>query len=216
MDNAIENSRREESSDINIRYIGYSLLKDVKFSGEQVVPHILSEGQDELGKHFNVEKLVGLDLEDFLLLPENEASLKDKFKVMLHITQQFQAIDQAGFILFDRHAWNIRVINWGNDKISTRQIDIDQYYDKVAEASYSLEGQERFESMNDSLKKIGTNLWAPTVNDLISQELSVVDINKNNEIVNLLRANKWKPEAKKNGSNLEEHETLLKQIIEML
>jgi hypothetical protein len=216
MDNveATDQVRREEASDKNIRYLGYNLLKNIEFEEEPVVPKILSEGKDAKGPYFNVENLPGMDVADFLELPEDEASVKDKLRVMLHIVGQFQAIDKAGFVLADRHVWNIRLLGW-KDKISTRQIDVDEYYDKDADSTYSLDRQKTLEEFNDSFKKTGTDLWAPTVNSLLSAELGAIDIGRNPEIVKLLRTQKWEADTKPHGSNLIEHEEILKKAIQM-
>ena len=167
------------------------------------------------GPFFEVEKLPGLDVEDFLILPESEASVKDKLQVMLHVVGQFQAIDKAGFVLFDRHMWNIRLLDW-KGKISTRQIDVDEYYDKDADATVSLDRQKSLEEMNDSKKKIGVDLWAGTVQTMLVAELNVVDIGRNPEMVKLLCTYKYETGAKEHGSNLTEHEEVLKKAISML
>jgi len=211
MDNISNNERREPSGEKNMRFLGYHFLKDIKFSGQPVVPKIISEGEDVDGTFFMVEKLDGMDLDDFLRLPESEVSLKDKFSVMLHITQQYEAVDEAGFVLFDRHAFNIRVLNWKAGEISTRQVDVDQIYDKKTDASYSMDDQDRFESMNDSLNKLGRNLWQSTIVNLISQELKIVDIGRHREIVELLR--KEKEITMNKGTSLDIHEMALRGVV---
>lgn len=215
MDTKIDETIRERSYDRNVKYIAYSLLKDVSFQGEQVVPRIISEDEDEFGKHFNVEKLGGIDLYDFMFLPETEVSTKQKFKVLLHITKQLQEIDKSGFILFDRHSSNIRVLNW-QDKISTRQMDLENYYDKLAEAILSSDNQKASEEMVSILKEKGIDLWAPTVEELVSQAIGIAKIGGKSELVELFKKQEWKPDTKRKGSNLNEYEQVLLEALKLL
>ncbi len=215
MDTVTEETHRERSYDRNIRHIAYSLLRDVSFQGEPVTPKAISEGEDEFGKHFKVEKLRGQDLTDFMFLPESEVSTKQKFEVLLHITRQLQEIDKAGFILFDRNSGNIRVLDW-KDKISTRQIDIENYYDKSAEAMYSSGDQKSYEEMMETLKEKKVDLWAPTVEQLVSQAIAISKNGNRPDLVELFEKQEWKPTAKRKGLNLKEHEKVLLKALKTI
>ncbi len=215
MDKVVEESHRERAYDRNVRYISYSLLKNIRFENEPVVPKILSEGNDEFGKHFNVEKLQGLDLSDFILLPESEVNTKRKLEVLLHVTQQLQEIDKSGFVLFDRNAGNIRVLEW-QDKISTRQIDLEEYYDKLADAMYSSGDQKGYDEMVDLLKEKNVDLWAPSVQKLVYHAIAVAKNGKQPEMIKLFEKEEWGPDAKRKGSNLIEHEQVLSEALDLL
>lgn len=162
-DNIAEIYHRERSTFENIRYINFNLLKEVEFQGEPVVPKILGEENDEFGPFFKVEKLGGLDLGDFLHLPD--VDIKTKLKVIKHVISQLQTIDQSGFVLFDRNGGNIRVLHW-EVNISTRQIDVEDIYDKDADAVYSFNTQKGYEGMIDAFSKKDIDIWAPAVNKI--------------------------------------------------
>ncbi|OGM77755.1 hypothetical protein A2188_02785 [Candidatus Woesebacteria bacterium RIFOXYA1_FULL_43_9] len=162
-DNIAEIYHTERSTPKNVRYINYNLLRAVEFQGEPVVPKILGEEKDEIGSFFKVEKLNGLDLGDFLHLPD--VDIKTKLKVIKHVISQLQAIDESGFVLFDRNGGNVRVLEW-KENISTRQIDIEDIYDKSADAVYSLDGQKGYEDMIDALSEKDIDIWAPAVNKI--------------------------------------------------
>lgn len=162
-DNVAEIYHRERSAPKNVRYINYNLLREVVSNGEPVVPKILGEEKDEFGPYFKVEKLGGLDLADFLHLPE--VDIKTKFKVLKHVISQLQAIDESGFVIFDRNGGNIRVLQWEGN-ISTRQIDIEDIYDKSADAVYSSGTQKGSEDMINALSKKDIDIWAPAVNKI--------------------------------------------------
>lgn len=215
MDIVAEKTHRERAYDRNVRYIAYSLLKDVKFSDEPVVPKIISESKDEFGPHFNVEELPGIDLADFLFLPEEEVGTKDKFSAMLHVAKQLEAIDKAGFVIFDRNSGNIRVLDWKDGKISTRQVDIEDYYDKLADATYSSGDQKGYEEMVDLMNSKGVNLWAYQINKLIASEVGIATRAGKPEIKDVLEKHEW-PDGEKKGCNLSEHIKTLEQIMESL
>lgn len=162
-DNVAEIYHKERSTPKNVRYINYNLLREVEFQGEPVVPKILGEEKDEFGPFFKVEKLDGLDLGDFLHLPD--VNIKTKLKVLKHVISQLQAIDESGFVLFDRNGGNIRVLQWEGN-ISTRQIDVENIYDKSADAVYSFDGQKSYEDMIDAFLKKDIDIWAPAVNKI--------------------------------------------------
>ena len=161
----------EHSLPKNVRYINYKLLSGVEFSGEPVVPMILKEGQDELGGFFEVEELPGEDLAD--LLHDQSQGVKVKMEVVLHVVKQLRSIDQAGFVLFDRNADNIRIINV-NERISTRQMDIEDMYDKVTNAVYGL-SQSKYEDMIQRLEKMGIDIWSPSVNRFAQNVCSLLN-----------------------------------------
>lgn len=175
-----EQYHREKSYPKNIRHICYSLLAGIEFSGEPVVPKILGEDRDELGDFFKVEKLQGMDLADFLHTPTID--LKTKLTVLRHTAQQLEVVDGAGFVLFDRNGGNIRVLDW-KDRISTRQIDVEDMYDKASDVVYSLEGQKGYEEMIEALNAKGVDLWAPTVCKLAQSAMGILDGTKTKEIL---------------------------------
>lgn len=176
---------RERAAERNARYINYSLLKNVSFQGEPVVPKIIEEGEDEFGKYFNVEKLPGLDLGDILKLSENEAGAAVKMKVLKTIIGQFEAIDKAGFVIFDRNGGNIRVLDW-KEKVSIRQMDLEDVYDKQADAIYSVSNPSSYEYMLDQDKKIGADLWMYAARSMIIAAKGLAVSTHNIEMENLL------------------------------
>jgi len=171
LDLSASKAHTERSTPKNVRYINYKLLSGVEFSGEPVVPKILREGQDELGGFFKVEELQGEDLAD--LLRDQSLGAKVKMEVVLHVVKQLQSIDQAGFVLFDRNADNIRIISM-NKRISTRQMDIEDMYDKDTDAVYSL-SQSKYEDMIQRLKKMGIDIWLPSVNRFAQNVCSLLN-----------------------------------------
>ena len=134
---------------------------------------------------------------------------------MLHITEQLSAVDKAGFVIFDRNSGNIRVLDWKRGKISTRQIDIEDYYDKGVDATYSSGDQKGYEEMVDLMNGKGVNLWASTINKLINAEIGVAERAGVNEIKEILLKHEW-PEGEPKGCNLVEHSVVLKLILDFI
>lgn len=174
MDQATEQYHREVGSPKSVRYLGYSLLGNVSCCGEPVVPRILGEEANELGSFFKVEELSGVDLSDFLHLP---IDVNDKLRVIQHIVHQLEAIDQAGFVIFDRHGGNIRVVNW-NGKASTRQVDVEDMYDKNKDQVLSSDSAANYRDMINQLKMKGIDLWTPTVNILAGMTIKAIGSEK--------------------------------------
>lgn len=188
--------RREPSSDCNVRYIGYNLLKDVTHNGEPVVPAILGEKTTKLwGRHFEVEHLPGMDFTDYLSDPD--VSIVEKLLVLLHIIEQLQAIDKKGFVIFDRHGNNIRVLSASPDHISTRQMDIEQLYDKDANCVYAQPEREPLEELLDNLQARGSSVWTPSVQKLASEGKFIGKVHNDQEIRDTFSGVTW-------GSSLED------------
>ena len=205
----IQETRWHKSYDRNIRHINYSLLKTIRFSEEPVVPNIISEGVDEIyGRYFEVEELPGMDLDDLIEL--DNVLIKDKFQVILHVIRQLQKIDEEGFVLFDRSSSNIRVLKWGEEKVSVRQMDIEDIYDKDADCVHSLEDQEAIEKNVKLFKEKNIDFWTPTVNNLASMGTRIA--RKDNQHIEIqLSQCKWKPGTK--GSNLKSVEKVVSEIL---
>ncbi len=168
--------RKHDYEAKNVRFLGYNFLKNVTFNGEPVVPVILSE-EDVGDKHFKVEKLGGQDLNAFVHEP---ISITEKLKVFDHVAGQLQAIDAAGMVLFDRLGRNIRVLSSGKKGISTRQMDIEYFYDKKADAIYSdsLAGERHYEQYAFTQKLRRWDLWSEAVQSMAFDLLSIKDIVK--------------------------------------
>jgi hypothetical protein len=150
--------RRENFERDKVRFVGYDLLKLVTFKDEPVVPAVLSNGDGD--KHFYVEKLGGEDFRNVVF--DEGVSPIDKLSVIDHVIGQLQAIDQAGVVLFDRAARNIRVLRYGSSGISTRQLDIEEFYVKASRTVYS-SGYSFNGPRIEYYKEMGYNLWGETV-----------------------------------------------------
>lgn len=186
----------------NVRFLGYNLLRDVQFDGQPVVPKILGEKNDELaGPIYEVENLSGTDLD--LLIQNQSVSYSDKLSVLFHVAGQLEAIDQAGFIPFDRSGSNIRVLSYGADGVSTRQLDIEDVYDHEGDCLYSQENASMSHEVLDLFKEKGVDYWARNVTMLA--ELAQIAANLANDRLALseFEKHKW-PFGNPKGSTLSE------------
>lgn len=207
--------RLERTGLSNIRYACYNLLKNIRFSGEPVVPRIISERKEDelLGPVFGVEKLEGVDLADFLL--DEGIQLKRKLEVLRHVIRQLEQIDEAGYVLFDRHGGNIRVLKWGENEISVRQIDIEDMYDKRADKVYSSDIPSR-SSLIETFKKAGINLWVNAVGNISLQGMGAAERSGYSRVSNLLSRHVWDRTESPRGSNLTQLEKGIESAIESL
>lgn len=166
---------REQAYDRNVRYLGYNLLKEIRFNCEPVVPALISEGSDLFGRYHEVENLQGVTLETFL--EDKTITAKEKYRVLLHVVDQLQEIDRAGFVIFDRCPRNIQVLSYGSDNISTRQMDLEDFYDKKADALYSLANVSITENILDDQNQMGIDPWYREVRRLgnLSLNLAIYD-----------------------------------------
>ncbi|QQG41555.1 MAG: hypothetical protein HYV90_05375 [Candidatus Woesebacteria bacterium] len=150
----------------NIRFLGYHFLRNVSFNGEPVVPVIISEADEVGNRHFNVERLGGMDLDDLMDVSDSAISLKDKLEVVRHVVLQLKAIDDAGFWIHDRAGRNVKVLSWGLNGISTRQVDLEDFYDKKTNSLYSDHRSDYLEQFVDRQYILGQTPWAYCVGQL--------------------------------------------------
>ena len=213
----IEDDERLERIDFRkIRYICYDLLKDVRFSGEPVVPKITSTEKTVKfkGLVFGVEKLEGMNLSDYLL--DGNIPLKDKLEVLLHVTRQLRQIDKAGYVLFDRHGGNIRILRWGESGVSTRQVDIEDMYDKRANRVYSSSGSLDIELI-EIFKSKGLDLWVNAVSSISLQGIGVIERSGYGYcVLDLLSKHVWDKTRAPKGSNLVDLEKAIGNAIDIL
>lgn len=183
----------EKYEEKSVRFINYTLLSKVRFNGEPVVPAILSENSGNPG-YFEVEYLKGLSLSGFLKLTEDKADLKTKLQVIRHVAGQYKAIDDAGFVIFDRHPLNVMVLGWANNKISTRQVDIEDMYDKSADAVYGEFDRQYYERYMEDVLRRGQDPWYLQISHLAITAFDILsDANRLDAgmtILNKLR-NEW-------------------------
>jgi ribosomal protein S18 acetylase RimI-like enzyme len=192
----------EASGRGNVRFIGYNLLKNVQFDNQPVVPKILREKNDELiGPIFEVENLPGVDLDE--LIQSSSISYLDKLSVLSYVAGQLEAIDQAGFIPFDRSGSNIRVLSYGDNGISTRQIDIEDIYDRAGDCLYSKEGSGMTDEVLDTFRNKDINFWARNVTLLTELSQVAADIADDQLALSEFEKLKW-PLGNPNGSTLAE------------
>lgn len=193
------------------RYIGYSLLKNVEYNGEPVVPRILEEGSEPDNVYLKTELLPGIELGEFIAKPD--VTLKRKFEVFLHIASQFQAIDKAGFELFDRNHKNVRILDWG-DKISVRQVDIPDLYDKTSESFYSSVWKSDYDDYLKRLTEQGLSVWTPEIDRLQELETEVLRKSRRKDLLDLVSD----PDGLQNNTPdvLEAHVRKLKNLVEVL
>ena len=197
----------EKADQKGVRYRCYQLLQNVRFNGEPVVPQLLSEVKPHqlLGTAFEVEQLEGKDLAEFLHDPS--ISLQTKWKVLLYIIRQFQAIDEAGYVLFDRHGGNIRVLEW-ETKISVRQMDIEDMYDKNRNKVYSSDGNWDI-SLIRSLEKKGVDPWFYACKAIANQGIGLAQRTGNERMAGVLKRLIDQP-----GSSLSDFEKALRAAVE--
>jgi len=194
----------ERSNSLNVRHICYSLLSKVIFDGEPIVPAIISEKQDTefFGNVFEVERLGGEDLYDYI---KNKDHLKsEKLLVLLHVVRQLKAIDEAGYIIFDRHGSNIRVLSSNPQHISVRHVDIEDMYDKQADCTYSLRGSSMSDETADLFKSKGISLWVLAVDKLAVEGELIGEIHDDQAITDIFSLCRW--ETGERGHSLEELE----------
>lgn len=204
-----ESTHREKQEKVHDRFIGYSLLKNIRYNNEPVVPRILNEGRDEDGEYFETENLPGTDLRDFMLGPK--PSIKQKIEVMQEVIKQLMVIDEAGYMLLDRHGQNIRVLKYGN-KISIRQMDIQDLYDKEADTVYVSGFRKVYDEIIDGWKKKKVDLWASSINFLLKLELLALESENKTEAIGLLSKHEWSDKQLKKGSNLVDHLQVLEEV----
>lgn len=197
---------REKSDSLYSRYIGYKLLEKVRFDDEPVCPRIVKEGKDAGGDFLEVEELEGMDLSDFIQL--NSVDFKTKMRVFMQVAKQWQAIDDAGFVLTDRHGSNIRVTQF-LEKISIRQIDIEEIYDKLTQAAYA-GSRSSTNMLFDLRKELGRDLWSGELYELLEMEIKVCEQHKmSTELIMLLK------KLKREEKTLAQHIDLLAKIIDL-
>jgi len=206
-------THREKPDHVYDRFIGYSLLKNIRHNGEPVVPRILREGKDDKGLFFETEELPGTDLDVFLM--DSKPTIEQKMQVMMEVTKQLMTIDRAGYMLLDRHGQNIRVLKH-EGKISVRQMDIQDLYDKEAGTVYVSGYRKVYDELIDGWKERGVDLWAQTVNFLLKLELLALKNANKTEATELLDQHRWSDNHMKNGSNLNDHLQALKDVYDML
>lgn len=200
----------EKSYDKNIRHICYSLLSKVTFEDEPVVPKILSEKRSDLiGDFFEVENLEGVDFIDYVLDKTKPKELK--LKILLHIVKQLKAIDDAGFVIFDRHGRNIRLLSESSDHIATRQIDIEDMYDKKADCVYSLMNASMSDDLIDIFKEKDIPLWVQSVDKLAIIGEAIGETHNSQTIVDIFSLCRW--ERGERGHDLNELERACLQAI---
>jgi hypothetical protein len=145
----------------NERYIGHKLLEKVMYNGEPVVPLILSEGNDaEKGPHFFVEKFGGEEFDDYL--NDKKIPPVERLRAVSFVLGQLQAIDEAGFVIFDRVGRNILISGKGGN-ISVRQVDLEDIYDWKNDAVYSDHRRKTYEEYLESQRQFGQSPWAGEV-----------------------------------------------------
>lgn len=164
----------------NVRFLGYNFLQDVRYNNEPVVPRIISQGKSV----FRVEELKGDDIQYLSIW--NYIPTVEKFRVLYHVVGQFKEIDKAGLVLFDREGRNI-MANVKCGKMSVRQVDLEEFYDKNANSVYA-DVPYRFDGytwMAELFSERGFNLWAESVEFLSYEARAVMltgHIKKNKKI----------------------------------
>lgn len=186
----------ERYCDRNIRYICYSLLSKVRFKNEPVVPKILAEREEDKlrVKRFEVERLAGEDLVDYVV--DKDQPKDNKLRVILHVVRQLKAIDEAGYVIFDRHGSNIRVVSNDPAHISTRQMDIEDMYDKLGDCVYSLNNASADDDLIDLFKVKGVSPWAVAVDKLTKEGELIGETHGDQRIVGIFSLCEWVPGEK--------------------
>lgn len=100
------------------KHKAFELLSEVFFNNLPVVPIILAT--DETG--FWTEQLCGIAWYDFYM--DKEREFTTKLEVLLSIVKQLQAVDDAGYVIFDRNGDNIWILSDG----SVRQLDPEDFF----------------------------------------------------------------------------------------
>ena len=167
MSDIVENGETytEKFDKYKVRLLAHELLENVTFNGEPVVPRILSKSSDivdtngNTNNSFEVEELGEINLRH--VVSDKEVAPIDKLKIIHHVIGQLQVIDQAGIVLFDRAGRNIVVPKFGSDGISTRQVDLEEFWSKKDNQFYS-SGSFNGEKA-DFYAKNGFDLWGETV-----------------------------------------------------
>lgn len=168
-----ENRRREYFGEFNVRFLGYNILKGVTYRGEPIVPPILREGANwREGMYFDVQKLPGASFER--VAERTDVPTKRKLEILKHVVGQLKEVDKAGLVLFDRAGRNTMVLSWGVGRgISTRQIDIEEFYDKASGTVYSERSLIAYETYVEDKLGSGMSLWTEAV-DLIAEDATKV------------------------------------------
>ena len=179
----------------NIRFLGYNFLQNVTYNSEPVVPKIMSQGKGV----FRVEEIQGQDIRYPSIW--NWVTVPDKFKLLYHVVGQLKEIDKAGIVLFDREGRNI-VANTENGGLSVRQVDLEEFYDKNADAVYADINfrQVEYTDTIDKFKNRGFNLWAESVQFLGNQAKVIViagHVKKNKNIFDKYNRISTEPESNK-------------------
>jgi hypothetical protein len=140
--------------------------------------------------------------------------LKDKLGVLLHVTQQLRQIDEAGYVLFDRHGGNVRVLKWGGNRISTRQVDIEDMYNRESHQIYSLDGSWDVQLIK-TLKSRGVDLWVNAVSSIALQGIGAAERSGNHHVPKLLSKHVWdRAGGTPKGSNLSQLEKAIGDALE--
>lgn len=161
----------EQSSNRNTRLLGHRFLQKVLFNGEPVVPKIITESNIDKSR-FDVEKLDGVDLDDLI---KSGIQTRSGLDVIIHVTEQLQVIDKSGILLFDRDGRNIRILSWAGS-ISTRQIDLEDFYDHRRNVLYCdkpSREEDKKKLLNDCMK-FGFNIWSREVVSLAEMTMKVI------------------------------------------
>lgn len=164
MDVLDQNAHTEKFDKYKVRLLAHELLENITFNGEPVVPRIISKPSDniEMGANnnaFKVEDLGEINLRH--VISSKDVSPIDKLKIIHHVIGQLQAIDQAGIVLFDRAGRNIAVPRFESGVISTRQVDLEEFWSKKDNRFYSsgsFNGEKAYFYVEN-----GFDLWGETV-----------------------------------------------------
>lgn len=185
--------RVEDVGNRNVRFLGYNFLQNVTYNCEPVVPKIISQGK----RVFRVEEIQGSDIRYLSIW--NWVTVPDKFKLLYHVVGQLKEIDKAGIVLFDREGRNI-MANTEGGKLSVRQIDLEEFYDRNVDAVYSDLNyrQVDYTNMVDTFNGRGYNLWAEAVQFLSYQAKAVLiagNVKKNKNIFDKYHGIAHEPES---------------------
>ncbi len=195
-----------------IRFINQKMLEPITFNDEPVVPKILRESTDP--PYFYVEK-VGIGLGE--VLNDSNLSTKLGLKLLLHITNQLKEIDKDGFVLFDRGGENIRVLQCDENKISVRQTDLEDLYDKNSSALYSSANSSVSEENLQTWEDIGVSPWIDTVDSIARAGIGFVNRNSRPDLSKaLLTCISNNPKVDGKNATLEFLESSLEKSLSLL
>jgi hypothetical protein len=110
-------SRHREWAKDGNRYQIHSILSNIRYRGEPIVPKILSEPHlDQHGiKVYYAEKMLEPGTENAAptlgeVILDEDLPLNFKLGILIDCLGQFQAMENSGIVLFDRHWSNILVV----------------------------------------------------------------------------------------------------------